>query len=305
MPKQQPIYQRLIQARWLPAGSVRPWRATDHLLLVENRFFTEHYTRLFWNDMQAVLLYRLRASNAVLLALEILCALVVLSLAFPRGLGSPPAERWLMAFALLFVLLYAAWRLPRPLWACQVSTRTNVKQFPLPGNAAACRRVLDEIKNSITQIQGSLPETPPDSAASLPSLALASQPAHSVPKQPVLAIHVIAFVLGIVSPFSPALFVLYCLVLIPAWLLQRDFRFPFAVRSAAVMSQIFAPLRIALWILVSSRVRPSLAPLAFDDFRFGLPTVLFSIYGIAAVYWVSIQLTRPRQKTGATVLGLS
>ncbi|MBV9762662.1 MAG: hypothetical protein JO340_19030 [Acidobacteriaceae bacterium] len=298
MPAPQPLYRSFTPGLWLAAGRIRPWRGADHLLLVENRFFTEHYTRLFWNDIQAIFLYRLRAPNPILLALEVLCAVVVVSPVFIDN--SAAAGRWPLIPGLAFLALYAAWRLPRPRWACEIRTRTNLKQFPLPGSADACRRVFEEIRNAVAQAQGALPEPGAE------SVAIPNSPAGSgLPREAVLIVHAIAFVLGILSPFSPILFGIYCAALIPAWFLQRDFRFPFAVRSAAVMSQLFAMLRIAAWIVIHLRPGPALVPLSFNDWRFGLPTLLFGIYGVAAVFWTSIQLARPREKTGATVLGLS
>ena len=232
--------------------------------------------------------------------------LAVLSLVFFQNPGSSLAIGWPLLPALLWLALYAAWRLLRPQWACEISTRTNVKQFTLPGSATSCHRVFDEIKNRVTETQGLLPETPLDAPVSFDSPAAGrALPKPLFAKQPVLAVHVIAFVLGLLSSFSRVVFGFYCAALFAAWFLQRDFRFPLPVRSAAVMSQLFASLRIAAWILVAARVLPGLGPLPFHDWRFGLPTVLFSIYGIAAAYWVSIHVERPSKKTGATVLGLS
>jgi hypothetical protein len=298
MSKREQLYRPLNGSRWFYHGPVRSWKAAGHLLLVENRFFSEDYTRLFWADIETVLLYRLHSRSSLLLGFEIVCVLAVAApiLFWIRG--------WTLALGLLFILIYGIWRLARPQWACEVATRTSVKQFAIPGTAASSRRVVDEIKNSVIHVQGALPETGPDSPA-FPSPPPAPTSSRPLPRQPVLAVHVIAFVLGILSPFSVFLFAVYCGMLVAAWFAQRDFRFPFAVRSAAIMSQIFAFLRIAAWILVHSGIRSDLTPVVFNHWQFGLPQVLFSLYGIAALYWRSIELARPRQKTGATVLGLS
>ncbi|HEX3682940.1 MAG TPA: hypothetical protein VHU83_10400 [Bryobacteraceae bacterium] len=299
MAQQNARYQPLSGKRGIHLGNVRAWRARDHLLLVENRFFTEHYTRLFWADIEAIVLYELQTRSSVLLSLELACLLSVLAPVFFWRAG------WPSLAAFVFLLSYAIWRIGRPQWACEVDTRTNSKQFALPGTLIACRRLVEEIKNTVALAQGQLTETPQAQAALMDPMPQAvSYRPETLSKQPFLAMHVIAFVLGILSPFSVVVFVLYCPALIGAWFLQQDFRFPMAVRSAAAMSQIFAILRIAIWLLVVSRVRFYFAPVVFNHWRFGLPQIVFSLYGIAAVYWRSMELAKPQQKS-ATVLGLS
>lgn len=299
MATQDRMYRPLSGRLWVGLGNMRAWRSADHLLLVENRFFSEHYTRLFWADIQTILLYELHTRSSVLLALELACLLSVLGPVFFWQTGWPS----LAAFA--FLLFYAVWRFGRPQWACQVATRTNTRQFALPGTLSSCRRVVEELKESVRLAQGTVLETLPAQAAlNDPMPQAATYPDKQLRKQPVLAVHVIAFVLGILSPFSVFIFVVYCPALITAWFLQQDLKFPFAVRSAAVMSQIFAVLRIAIWLLMVSRARFYFAPVVFNHWRFGLPQIVFSLYGIAAIYLHSVKLTQPQQKS-ATVLGLS
>jgi hypothetical protein len=298
MAEQSARYQPLAGRRGIHLGNVRAWRSPDHLLLVENRFFTEHYTRLFWADIEAILLYGLQTRSSLLLALELASLLSVLAVLFSRA-------GWPSLAALVFFPFYALWRIWRPHWACQVDTRTNRKQFALAGTLTTCRRLVQEMQNTVALAQGGLPETPRDQPALIDAMPQAvSYRSRPLPKQPFLGVHVIAFVLGILSPFSVLVFVLYCPALIAAWFFQQDFRFPLAIRSAAVMSQIFAVVRIAAWLLSLSRLRFYFVPLVFNHWRFGLPQVVFSLYGIVAVYWRSMELAKPQQKS-ATVLGLS
>lgn len=290
MAKPSATYQPLYGRRRFHLGNVRAWRSRDHLLVVETYFFTERYTRLFWAEMEGIVLYGLQTRSPVLLALELACLGSVLAPVFFRQTGSPSLA------AFVFLLFYGLWRFGRPQWACEVATRTNARQFALPGTLTSCRRVVEEMQNSATQAQGELPETPMAQGA----VTYRSKP---LPKQPVLAVHVVAFVLGILSPFSVLLFVVYCPALIAAWFLQQNFKFPFAIRSAAVMSQILAILHVVFWVL--GNAYPSgIRRFPFNHWQFGLPQVLFSLYGIMAVYWLSMELAKPRQKS-ATVLGLS
>ena len=293
------MYRPLFETFWVRLRNVRAWRSADHLLLVESRFFSEHYTRLFWADIQAMLLYKLHTQSSVLLALELACLLSVLAPVFFWQFG------WPSLAAFVFLFCYAVWRFGCPQWACQVTTRTNARQFALPGTLTSCRRVVEELKDSVRRAQGALPETAPAQAALAdPAPQAATYPGKPLRKQPVLVVHVIAFVLGILSPFNVIIFAVYCPALIAAWFLQQDLKFPFAVRSAAVMSQMFAVLRIGIWLLMVTRVRFYFAPVVFNHWRFGLPQIVFSLYGIAATYLHSVKLAQPQQKS-ATVLGLS
>lgn len=294
MAERNQIYRRFSKNSWFDLGRTRVWQAADHLLLVENRFFSEYYTRLYWTDMQAILLYSLGTRSPILLGLEGVCVAALLAALLLWRLP------WVFLPALLFVLAYALWRFARPHWACQIATRISTRQFALPGTLIACRRVVDGIKQNATSAQGMLPEASSEQPTAVRRLG-------SIPRQPVLAIHVIAFVLGILSPWSVFLFALYCATLIAAYFLQQDFRFPFAVRSAAAMSQILAVLQIAFWGFAISResaMRPFMLPFAFEHWQFALPRIAFSLYGIAAVYWGSMQISKPQQKS-STVLGLS
>jgi hypothetical protein len=294
MPTPNQVYQPLAPRRWFRPGRIRAWRAADHLLLVEDRFFTEHYTRLFWAEIQTVLLYQLHSPSSFLRASEIICLCAVLAPLLLWKSGWPDFA------AVAFLPCYALWRFRRPHWACEFATRLNVKRFAIPGALSSCRRLLDEIKISITQIQGALPDAPDPAAPATPPPVYRSI---ALPRQPVLAVHVIAFVLGLLSPFSRIAFVLYCIALIVAWFFQRDLAFPFAVRSASVMSQIFAALQIVVWTLSNSGIS-GLRPVPFNHWQFGLPRVLFSLYGIAAVFQRSLELVKPSQQRSA-VLGLS
>ena len=303
MAGQQSMYRPLLKNFWFGSGRTRVWQAADHLLFVEKRFFSEHYTRFYLMDIQAIVLYQLRTSGAVLLAIEGLCVAVLL--------GSLLSWRipWVFVVALLFVLFYVVWRWSRPSWACEIATRTNRKQFALPGSLVACREVVNQVKQRAILAQGPLPETTTTEqmtpAAPIPPPAGRNRQPN--PKQPVLAVHVIAFVLGVLSAWSAVVFAIYCGMLLVAYLLQRDFRFPFAVRSAAVMSQILAVLQIAFWGFAIARpvaLAPFTPAYTSEHWQFALPRIIFSIYGIAAVYWGSLQQGKPQQKT-SSVLGLS
>jgi len=292
MVQREQIYRPLFGTRWRPASGVRAWQSADHLLIVEGRFFSEQYTRLFWADIQSAVLYQLHSRSSFLLGAEAVCLLAVLGpLAF-RNYG------WPLIAGVVFLLWYGSWRFTRRHWGCQVATRTSTRQFALTGNLASSRRILEQLRDRVSLAQGA-----PAEPTETPMQQTAAFSGRQFPRQPVTAVHVTAFVLGILSPFSVFIFVAYCIALTAAWFLQQDFRFPLAVRSAAVMSQIYAALRVAIWILVHISIRFNFMPFFFNYWQFGMPQVLFSLYGITAVYGRSIAAAK-RQQNSATVLGL-
>lgn len=289
------IYRPLFQNRRLAAGRVTAWESSDHLLVVENRFLSEQYTRLFWADIQTATLYELHSRSLFLLGAELICIVAAVApvLTWSRG--------WPLLAGLLTPLLYLLWRFTRRHWGCQITTRTSMRQFALPGGIAACRSMLDKLKDRVTAAQGAVAELSKTEVETQMQHGAANRSGR-IRRQPIAAVHVLAFVLGVFSPFSVVVFVLYCLALIAALFLQQDFRFPLSVRSAAVMSQMYASLRVAIWILVNSHIRQDFAPVIFNDWRFGMPQVLFSLYGLAAIFWRP-EIAKPPQGS-ASVLGL-
>lgn len=304
MPKRIQNYRPLFPSSWFGLGRTRAWRADDHLLIVETRSLREHYTRFYWADIQSILLYGLNGSTSVLTALEVVCVLA--AMAPFLALWKLP---WAFVPAVLFVGFYAFWRLARPHRACQVATRTNNKRFAIPGTLVACRRVVDELRQSAQTAQNMLSEQTMANNAVVTSSSTLRQRSFlplrqgSLRKEPILAIHVIAFVLGLLGSLNIALFVLYCVFLTLAYFFEQDFEFPLTVRSAAVMSQMLAGMQLAFWILARTRLSYEMK-VPFEHWQFGLPRILISLYGIAAVYWVAMQRTRPQRKV-STVLGLS
>lgn len=289
-------YRALFPKPWFGLGAIRAWSADDHLLIVESRALTEHYTRLYWADIQTIVLYALGGRTAMLTILEVVCVLAAI---VPLVLWRLP---WSFVPAVLFAVFYASWRFTRPSWACQVATRINSKRFAVPGTLVACRRVLNELKNRAASAQGMASEemtAPPD------GVVTTSQMGHGRTgrKEPIFTVHVIAFVLGLLSSFHGLFFVLYCIMLTVAYFVQRDFEFPPVVRSAAVMNQILAALQIGYWIFANA-LHFFATSFPFGHWQFGLPRVLASLYGIAAIYWASVERAKPQQKP-STVLGLS
>jgi hypothetical protein len=289
-------YRALFPKPWFGLGRIRAWRADDHLLIVESRSFTEYYTRLYWADITMILLYGLGGHSGMLTVFEIGCALAAV---VPLIVWRMP---WAFVPAALFAVFYPIWRFTRPSWACQVATRINSKRFAIPGTLVACRRLLNDLKNHAASAQGMASEqtTEPVEGLLPPSPMRDSRLWR---KEPIFAVHVIAFVLGLLSPFNVFFFVLYSILLAVAYFLQQDFEFPLAVRSAAVMSQILVALQVAFWVFANTR-HLFVTRFQLDHWQFALPRILMSLYGIAAIYLASMERAKPQRKA-PTVLGLS
>jgi len=256
----QAKYRRL-KTRLVPFLRVAVWTAADHLLFIRNRFFDEQYTRLYWADIQAILLYPLRPPGILLLVAEILCVVLIV--------GTAPLANhlWGAAFAVVFAVWYGFWRLIQPAWACEISTKTSSVRFPLSPSLHQSRHVLNHLRSHTTTESQTEPR-PPGSGR--------------------VALHIAAFAMGAISPVGTALSILYYLLLGLAFFFQQRFDFPFFVRSAAVMSQIFAILQLALWIL-SRQLLPGLFS-QFNHWEFQVGRAVISLYGL----WASIKSVRSK-----------
>lgn len=244
-----PTYRRLGGRRWLRWQSDDGWLAADHLLFVRTRFFSEQYTRLYWNDVQALLLYRLAQNTGLMLGAEIVCVLAAVTVAFVQNRFE------VMALAFCYVVLYAAWRLTRRNYALEMTTRTAGVRIPLAMFQRSARRLADQSRRAVEGVQGRL-ASPPDLPIVVTEPAIAEHSAVTVKhsgrtRRPILVVHGIVFGLGLATwlfisgtvPSDPywiaigaLLSILFYAGLIAMFFLQQDPEFPFAVRSAAVMN---------------------------------------------------------------------
>jgi hypothetical protein len=296
MAKKTALYRPLAGSGF-QSGGRRLWQAVDHLLLIKVRVFRETYARVYWTDIQAALLYPLARPRGPMLVFEAFCLLAVAVSAPLTGVlrGS--------VLAALFLVSYASWRLTRPNWACQVSTRISTQRFPLANAFAASRRIFEDIKARAISAQSSAPgETIVHAHARFSAGQHTQEPARAK-----VAVYALAFALGLFAPLNEVILVIYYVALAALLFLRRDFEFPFAITAAAVMSQILGALQLVYW-LASLRY-----PLAFVagyqyqlriSWEFHILRVLFSLFGIAAIYQRSVEYSRYQPK-GSTVLGLS
>ncbi len=247
-------YRRLGGRRWLRWQSDDAWLAADHLLFVRTRFFSERYTRLYWNDIQALQLYRFAHNTGLMLAAEVACILAAITVAFVQH----RFEVW--AVALCYVAFYVVWRLTRRNYGVQVLTRTAAARVPLAVFHASARILADQLQREVEGIQGHLAPAQEVSgskavsgaeAAVLEPAAVTVKPACGSRAKPTLVLHGIVFVLGLIiwpfaswQPLSTPYWVpvgilvsiLFYAGIIATFFLQQDPEFPFAVRSAAAMN---------------------------------------------------------------------
>lgn len=249
-----PIYRRLGGRRWLRWQSDDGWLAADHLLFVRTRLFSEQYTRLYWNDIQAVLLYRLAQNTGLMLVAEIACVLaaVIAALAVHRFEAS--------ALAFFYVVFYVTWRLTRRNYGVLVITRTASVRIPLAMFHSSARRLADELQQRVESVQGRLtlaavaPLTGAETAGVdpewAPPLQIMISPA-SGKRRPVLVLHGIVFAMGLTTwlfargsvladaywtAIGSMLTILFEAGLVAACFVQQNPEFPFAMRSAVVMN---------------------------------------------------------------------
>lgn len=247
-------YQPLGGRRWLRWQSDNAWLAADHLLFVRTRFFSERYTRLYWNDIQALLLYRFAHNTGLMLAAEVACILAAVTVAFVQR----RFEVTVVAFC--YVAFYAAWRLTRRNYGVQVLTRTATARVPLTVFQGSAQTLAGQLQREVEGVQGHLApaqEVSTGKADSSAEPAVVEQavatvkPAGGNRAKPTLVLHGIVFGLGLTTwPFASGgglsdpywvpvgilLSIFFYGGVIAASFLQQDPEFPFAVRSAAVMN---------------------------------------------------------------------
>jgi hypothetical protein len=303
-------YRRLGRSAWL---------GVDHLLVVNARFFKEHYMRLYRGDIESMMLYSLQQNQGALLLFEWLCALVPLGvcaylglLRQSHGIVSPGAWRVLLP-GILFLAAYSAWRFVQPNWACLLSTRTSRAGLVLGRTSNEARKKFTELVAWVSQVQ------PPLSAVQDAATRRVATQDPTATKPYTQAIHAAAFACGalgwiLIATASPfllglAFFALttYYFFLAAAYLAQGVFEFPFTVKSAAVMSQISAV--ISLFLLLSGA--SWMGSLRFYFLLWGEPVaqvagisaVAFSLYGIVAMTLAATEMASPGTAR-RSVLGL-
>ena len=241
-------YRKLASAWSTGFASIQTWLADDHLLLVSIKFFNEEYTRLYWADIQMLMLYQLERSSPFMLVFEWLCIVAPLVgfLSFGSQFRGPGA--WSAAIsALVFALAYASWRFTRPAWACRITTKTNEARIPIGRTLIRARAIFADLQSRVALAQ---PGAQTESAMEL--LSGIADNRSVVRKPPFLVLHGLTFGIGLVAAVCVAIqtptfrvlggifaFFLY-LGLVAVYFVQQDLEFPFAVKTAAIMSQIAA-----------------------------------------------------------------
>jgi hypothetical protein len=303
-------YRRLGRSAWLGG---------DYLLVVRARFFNEHYLRLYRGDIEAMILYSLRRNQGALLLLEWLCALTPLGICAYRwwlrqSAGVVSRDSWRVLIpGMVFLAAYSGWRFAQPNWACLLSTRTSRAGLVLGRTLKDAKRKFAELVAWVAHVQQPLIETEGLRAG---TVAIYNPPE---PKPYTQAIHAAAFgcgalgwiLIAVGSPYLSGVALLalmaYYVFLAAAYVVQAAFEFPFAMKSAAVMSQISAITCLLLLLTGASWM----GPLRFYFLLWGQPlgqlagisAVAFSLYGIVAMTLAAAEMPSPGSAR-RSVLGL-
>jgi hypothetical protein len=316
--KSSTTYQRLGQ-RSLRFSGNRGWLGEDHLLLTTTRFFEERYTRLYWGDIQAVLLYELERPSGVLLAFEWICLLAPLIAAGFLWYAWHAPRAWVVFIpAVVLTGWYALWRMTRLNWACYIPTKTSGARLPVATTLGNAHQAAETIKARVAAVQGALDLSTEVTALHI-SPGLAQGGRNTASKRPVVVLHGIVFGAGLIlaplqlvpnptiAAFTSLFSFTYYFGLIGAYFVQQDFEFPFAARSAAVISQALTVVAgIAGLLAISMPGLRDVARLSDHNATMAFVAVqaLFSLYGIVGLYSQSVK--RPdAQQVKITTLGLS
>jgi hypothetical protein len=285
--------------RALAAGDKKTWLADDHLLRIKTGLFSERYSRLYWADIRAAILYPIEQSGIPLLIAESFSVALVIAGAV---LVNP---LWGAGAGVLFFVVHALWRFTRPRWAVQLFTKVTAIRLPLAFSRETSRGLVDDMKARILAAQNWPSQDVITSPADRPIISVNVQEKEQPGmKRPRLILYGLLFGFGILSGFTKATVALYCLLFLMIFFVPRDFEFPLTVRSAIVLNQILALFRIVAWF-ASFRY-----PLLFVrgwQLQFGnelkLASVVFSLLGLLAVVARSRESTKYIVKS-STTLGL-
>ena len=144
--RENKLYTRL-DGRKLWAGADGGWMHASHLLVVKTRWLREHYTRLYWRDIQGIALYALPGPSALGIALEAICLLAYAAYAFAFE------NRMAMLWGAVFLLLYGAarWRMER--FAYAIYTRVNAAYMPAGAGKAKSAKGLAAMDEAARRAQ--------------------------------------------------------------------------------------------------------------------------------------------------------
>jgi hypothetical protein len=269
----------------------------SHLLVVKTRWLREHYTRLYWHDIQGIALYGLPGLSTLGIVLEAICLLAYAAYAFVFG------GRVAALCGAVFLLLYgtARWRMERFVYV--VYTRVNIAY--LPGGASTAKSVkgLVAMEDAVRHAQGA---AAPKGAVQTIGPAATRRPAlrlwiHSSLFVTVFTLYSAALLFqNLRTPEVIGLGLGSLAILLPLLIataaIQKDFEFPASIRVFAWFYQFgtligVLQLLTGIWIPFShphgSRAREAQAAAA----------LLPAICGLVMIYLESAKQQSPMSNT--------
>jgi hypothetical protein len=134
------------------ARRVQLWLGQNHLLSVESQWYTEHYRRFHYRDIQTVIIRKTNEGKITNLVLGIF-ALIFFSGAIIATDGWQIAWGILTGTLAIFLLLNT---LSGPTSVCHLRTAVQTEEMPSLRRLRRARKVLDRLRPLITAAQGQL-----------------------------------------------------------------------------------------------------------------------------------------------------
>jgi hypothetical protein len=119
-------YQRLPGARRTPLRKATLWLASDHILSIDSRRFSEEYKRYYFKDIQAIVVRQTTGSTlsrAIEMVMVIVLALLGVAAWRLQSIGTAAAAGVILLAFLIFKLL-------GPLCACHLITAVSSDRLP-------------------------------------------------------------------------------------------------------------------------------------------------------------------------------
>lgn len=173
MLSRDPNFRRIkLKARGL-GGSATYWRGPDHLLIVTQDGYTERYRRIYFRDIQAVLIRR--TSTWIWVMVCLITTLIVLGI-LPITVGNTIGY-WFGGINLAIWSAFLTFHLiAGPTCGCRLVTAVQNRDLPHLSRWKQASRLFDALQPEVNRAQGRIAEAPPAPTVESPPPAAATTP---------------------------------------------------------------------------------------------------------------------------------
>lgn len=154
--QKQKLYKRLPGKKTTYFSNKKIYMAEDHLLLVENYYYTENYSRFYYKDIKAVIAQgniKLYVYNLILILWFFVPIMIGFMASWINGLGYIPLVVFSVIMLIMFILNDVRGK------TCKAYIYTDIQKQELPvTRLKTLRKIINRIQPLIEKYQGTLTE---------------------------------------------------------------------------------------------------------------------------------------------------